>query len=61
MFIGKVGQACKFVDNSNAVVGVHKVSDEIKQILAEKHPHSEDISSEALLPVTKEPPNPVNI
>ena len=34
MLLGKIGQACKFVDHGNTVVGVHSISDKIKQALA---------------------------
>ena len=59
MFLGKVGQACKFINNDNAVVGVHKISDQIRQILSDKHPKGEDLHPEIMLPITKAPPNPV--
>ena len=43
MFEGKVGQAVKFINNEDTVVGVHKLTVEIKQILQDKHPKGEDL------------------
>ena len=59
MFLGKVGQACKFINNDDAVVGIHKLSDQIRQTLYDKHPKGEDQCPEVMLPITKVPPNPV--
>ena len=59
MLLGKVGQACKYIDCNNQVFGVHKISDEIKATLEQKHPKAVDPCPEVLLPVTKPPPNEV--
>jgi hypothetical protein len=46
MFVGKVGQAMKFINNDDNVVGVHKLTDDIKKILQDKHPAGEDPPTE---------------
>ena len=38
---------------------MHKVTDQIKQTLADKHPKAEDVDPEVMLPITKQAPNPV--
>ena len=59
MLQGKLRQATKFIKNDDQVRGVHKISEEIKRVLQEKHPKGEQIHSDVLLPVTASPPNPV--
>ena len=60
MLQGKVGQAIKFINNEDSVIGVHKLTEDIKNILSEKHPKGEDISPEALLPdISCSTPQPV--
>ena len=59
MILGKVGEAAKFIDNDDSIKGVHSLSEEIKQILLEKHPKSRDAIDEALLQVTSTPPQPI--
>ena len=31
MFVGKVGQAIKFINNDDSVIGVHVLADDIKK------------------------------
>ena len=59
MLVGKVGQAIKFVNNDDNVVGVHTLSDNIKNILANKHPKAEAAHPDALLPETAPAPEEV--
>ena len=59
MLIGKVGQASRFINNNDAITGVHKISDNIKTALANKHPKAEQMHPDVLLPVTRPSPNPV--
>lgn len=59
MFLGKVSQAMKFVNNEDSTKGVHPLSDEIKQLLEEKHPKARDVDEEILLPPTANDPEPV--
>ena len=59
MLMGKVSQAMKFVNNEDSTRGVHHLSEEIKQLLEEKHPKSRDTTQEILLPQTAEDPEPV--
>ena len=59
MLLGKVRQACKFIDDSSSIVGVHKVSEQIRDTLAAKHPSAESACPSVLLPITNEPPNNV--
>ena len=59
MLVGKVGQAIKFVNYDDNVVGVHTLSDNIKTILAKKHPKAEAAHPDALLPETAPAPEVV--
>jgi hypothetical protein len=59
MLVGKVGQAIKFVNNDDNVVGVHTLSVNIKNILASKHPKAEAAHPDALLPETAPAPEEV--
>ena len=59
MFAGKVGQACKFINNDDSITGIHSITEAIKQVLLEKHPKAEEVLNEVLLPVTRPTPNPV--
>ena len=59
MLLGKLGQACKYINNNDSVSGVHKLTEQIKQALVDKHPKGEEPDSEALLQVTRPAPNPV--
>ena len=59
MFLGKVGQACKFVNNDDCVKAVHKITESVKQALAAKHPEGQVLYPEALLEITRTTPHPV--
>ena len=58
MLLGKVKQALGFINSNSDVKGVHTPSDEIIQILKDKHPKAEPATPEVLLPSTS-PPQPV--
>ena len=59
MLLGKVKQACKFINNDDAITGVHRITDNIKEALLDKHPKGEDAHPEVLLPLIRPAPNPV--
>ena len=59
MFAGKVKQATKFINNEDSIKSVHKITDDVKLALAEKHPKREECFPYAMLPVTKPLPNAV--
>ena len=59
MFLGKVRQASKFINNDDCVTGVHKISAEIRDALAKKHPKAEELHPEVMLPITRPKPNSV--
>ena len=59
MLNGKLKQACNCINNNDSITGVHKLTDEIKMTLNEKHPKAEAMESDALLPITRPTPNPV--
>ena len=59
MLMGKVSQAMKFINNEDSTRGVHTLSDEIKQLLEEKHPKPREVDREILLPQSSEDPEPV--
>ena len=59
MFMGKVSQAMKFIDNENNTCGVHTLTEEIKELLLEKHPKAREPSNEILLPTVATEPDPV--
>ena len=50
MLEGKVGQALKLINNDDAIVGVHKLTREIKGTLLAKHPTAETPPADILLP-----------
>ena len=59
MLTGKLGDAAKKINNEDAIKGVHQLSEEIKEILQEKHPKGKEAISEAISPTTYNPPEPV--
>ena len=59
MLLGKVGQAMKFINSEDDTRGVHSLTNEIKQLLQEKHPKSSIAEPEILLPRNSEDPEPV--
>ena len=54
MLLGKIGPAAKFINNEDAVKGVHSLNKEIKTILLSKHPEGSEIDPSTLLPRTNE-------
>ena len=58
MLLGKIGDAAKKVNNEDTIKGVHTLSDEIQNILQQKHPEGRDPPEVLLLP-TSDPPQPV--
>ena len=50
MMLGKVRQALKLVDAESDICGVHKLTDEVRQTLQEKHPRAEPSDPAVLLP-----------
>ena len=59
MLVGKMSQAAKFVDSNNDTRGVHSLSDQIKQLLEEKHPKEKEAEIDILLPQAAADPEPV--
>ena len=59
MLSGKLGDAAKKINNDDAVKGVHQLSDEIREILQEKHPKGKEAFSEAIPTTEYTPPEPV--
>ena len=59
MLLGKVSQAMKFINNDDSTRGVHSLSDEIKQLLEEKHPKAKDAEPDILITRSADPPQPV--
>lgn len=49
MLFGKLGPAAKFINNEDAIKGVHSLTDEIKEILLQKHPEGAEIQPETVL------------
>ena len=47
MMLGKVGAAAKFINNDDAIKGVHNLTDEIKTILQSKHPEAREVHPDA--------------
>ena len=59
MMAGKVGQALKFINNDDNTIGIHTLTEDIKQILEDKHPKGEEICADVLLPDTSRDQQPV--
>ena len=53
MPVGKAWPATKLINESDAITGVHKFNDEIKEALSKKHPKPEAASSEVMLRITR--------
>ena len=49
----------KFINNEDDTHGVHALSDEIKELLQQKHPKARDVSEDILLPQTAHEPEEV--
>ena len=54
--LGKIGDAAKKINNEDAVKGVHQLSEEIKNILQEKHPEGKNPVANVLLPQSNKAP-----
>ena len=61
MLLGKISQAMKFINNEDNTRGVHSLSNEIKQLLEEKHPKARDIHKDILLPSEDENKEPEQV
>ena len=59
MLLGKVSQAMKFVNSEDETRGVHSLTDEIKDLLQQKHPKAREVSEDILLPQTALEPEDV--
>ena len=59
MMFGKIGQAAKFINNDDAIKGVHQLNNEIKGILSEKHPSGREADPSILLQHNAPSPQPV--
>ena len=59
MFLGKVGQAMKFVNSEDDTRGVHSLTEDIKRLLQDKHPKQREVQQEILLPEVANEPEPV--
>ena len=59
MLQGKIGEAAKKINNDDSIKGVHQLSDEIKEILQQKHPKGNVAAPSTLLPQNSDPPQAV--
>ena len=59
VLLGKLRQAMKFINHEDITLGVHPLSDTIKDLLIQKHPKSKEADEEILLPDTTPEPLPV--
>ena len=59
MLSGKVGDAAKKINNNDAIKGVHQLSNEMKEILQQKHPEKREAAPDIILPPTSTSPEPV--
>ena len=60
MLLGKTGAAAKFINNDDAIRGVHELTDEIKSILVDKHPGARVVHPDVKIPSSNQPnPEPV--
>ena len=59
MLLGKVSQAMKFVNSEDETRGVHSLTEEIKELLQQKHPKAREVCEEILLPQTALEPEDV--
>ena len=48
MMLGKIGPAAKYINNEDAVKGVHPLNEEIKNILLSKHPEARPIHQDTI-------------
>ena len=59
MMFGKVGDEAKKINNDDSIKRVHILDDNIKNILHEKHPHSQPADPDILLTPSETIPQPV--
>ena len=59
MLQGKISKAMNFINNEDVTLGVHTITDDIKQLLQDKHPIGKSADPEILLPDVAETPQPV--
>ena len=50
MLLGKTGAAAKLINYEDGTKGVHGLTDEIKEILLEKHPEARPLNPEVVVP-----------
>ena len=50
MLLGKVGEAMRFINSEDATLGVHDISDEVKDILLQKHPIAKQADEDIIPP-----------
>ena len=48
MLSGKIGDAAKKINNEDTIKGVHQLSNEIKEILQNKHPKGKEAISQLI-------------
>ena len=49
MMYGKIGDAAKKINSEDSIKGVHPLTDEIKEILQEKHPKSREVDPDIII------------
>ena len=49
MMFGKIGDAAKKINNEDSIKGVHTLSDEIREILQEKHPKAREVDPDIII------------
>ena len=59
MMFGKIGEAAKYINNDDAIKGVHPLNKEIKDILQSKHPEGREVDQEVIIDYTATTPEPV--
>ena len=59
MMFGKIGPAAKFINNEDAVKGVHSLNDEITNILQAKHPEKREVDPEIIIEHHAQTPEPI--
>ena len=57
--LGKLRQAMKYIDHEDQTLGVHPLNETITNLLSQKHPKSQQVSEDILLPENAEDPLPV--
>ena len=49
MLLGKIGEASKKINNDDEIKGVHQLTDDIKEILQEKHPKCRPVNPDIII------------